>query len=171
MGFPIKPKSGQETPSTAQDTTFAEEVNTESLSTKVTSKNLSSTQQEESFCNKVANESDTGEGTNQNVSAKTLDASGSAEKDGSRIGGRLHSETLDDITKQEQRERKAVKSDDAAVPESLWEEQLLKGLNTQQWDHKQLAKVCKVSTWLQSTMLRWWKRHVITSYFAWANTA
>jgi hypothetical protein len=74
---------------------------------------------------------------------------------------------LDDIARKNQN-RKAVKSDDAAVPEYLWEDNLLEGIKDQAWDDTKLVKVRRVATWLRSKMLRWWKRQVTTSYIAWA---
>ncbi len=64
---------------------------------------------------------------------------------------------LADIAR-ENRDRKAVKSDDAAVPEYLWEDHLLEGLKEREWDDIKLAKVRRVATWLRSKMLQWWKR-------------
>jgi hypothetical protein len=60
-----------------------------------------------------------------------------------------------------------VKSDDAAVPEYLWEEHLLEGLKEREWDEIKLVKVRRVATWLRSKMLRWWKRKATTSYIHW----
>jgi hypothetical protein len=98
-------------------------------------------------------------GTNEKL--KTVQKESVAECDVS-----FQSETLKDITR-EQRERKAVKSDDAAVPEYLWEDQLLDGMEAREWNSTQLKKVRRVSTWLRSKMLRWWKRHVTTLYMSW----
>jgi hypothetical protein len=80
----------------------------------------------------------------------------SAKPEAGRVGGTFHSETLTGITR-EQQEWKAVKLDDAKVPKYLWEEQLLKGLQAQEWNQEKPTKVRRVSTWLQSKMLRWWK--------------
>jgi hypothetical protein len=86
---------------------------------------------------------------------------------GSRIDELNHDEALQGISR-EQRDRKAVKSDDAGVPEYLWEDELLDGLESVDWDAAKLKKVRRVSTWLRTMMLRWWKRSVTTSYIQWA---
>jgi hypothetical protein len=47
----------------------------------------------------------------------------------------------DDLLKdmaQQQREQKAVKSDDAAVPEYLWEEHLMTGSEVNDWNSKSI---------------------------------
>jgi hypothetical protein len=77
-----------------------------------------------------------------------------------------HETVLEDVAR-ENRDRKAVKSDDAAVPEYLWEEHLLEGLKEREWDEIKLVKVRRVATWLRSKMLRWWKRKATTSYIHW----
>jgi hypothetical protein len=79
----------------------------------------------------------------------------------------LRDDVLQDIT-QEQRNRKAVKSGNAEIPEYLWEDQLLADLEGQEWDEAKLKKVRRVSGWLCTMMLRWWKKKVTTSYIAWA---
>jgi hypothetical protein len=78
-----------------------------------------------------------------------------------------YEEVLSDISR-EHRDRKAVKSDDAAVPEYLWEEHLLEGLEDQEWDDTKLVKIRRVSEWLRSKMFRWWTRNVTRSYVYWA---
>jgi hypothetical protein len=63
---------------------------------------------------------------------------------------------LDKIT-QEHREQKAVKSDDADVPEYLWETHLLEDVQGVDWNEDSLRRVRKVTEWLREHMLRWWK--------------
>jgi hypothetical protein len=79
----------------------------------------------------------------------------------------LRDAVLEDIT-QEQRDRKAVKSDDAGIPKHLWEDQLLGDVEGQEWDDAKLKKVRRFSGWLCTMMLRWWKKKVTTLYIAWA---
>jgi hypothetical protein len=68
-------------------------------------------------------------------------------------------------------ERKAVKLDDAAIPEYLWEEHLLEGIPHQPWsDEEDMKKVRLLTGWLRRKMLAWWKRNVTISYVAWAKT-
>jgi hypothetical protein len=67
------------------------------------------------------------------------------------------------------RERKAVKVDDAEVPKYLWEDQLLEGLPGRIWEDEGVIKRVRLVTgWLRRKMLSWWKRKVTTSYVAWA---
>jgi hypothetical protein len=73
---------------------------------------------------------------------------------------------LDNIARQQQ-ERKAVKLDDAAVPECLWEEHLTAGSSVTKWDAKAMDDLRRVSSWLRERMLCWWKRKVVSSYIAW----
>jgi hypothetical protein len=73
---------------------------------------------------------------------------------------------LEDVARQ-QRERKAVKSDDAEVPEYLWEEHLIAGSEKLKWDAKDMDSLRRVSTWLRGKMLCWWKRQVLRSYVKW----
>jgi hypothetical protein len=79
----------------------------------------------------------------------------------------IYNDALEDIARDKQ-EQKACKADDAAVPEYLWEEHLLNGLKEQQWDNTKLQKVRRLSKWLRSKMLCWWKRNVTFSYIKWA---
>mgnify|MGYP000400063954 CR=1 FL=1 len=81
------------------------------------------------------------------------------------VGGSYET-VLKDVAR-ENRDRKAVKSDDATVPEYLWEEHLLEDLKEREWDDIKLVKVRRVATWLRSKMLRWWKRKATTSYIHW----
>jgi hypothetical protein len=74
---------------------------------------------------------------------------------------------LTDITR-DKRERKAVKADDADIPEYLWEEHMVEGRDEQTWDATKLVKMRRVATWLRSKMLSRWKRNVTTSYTDWA---
>ena len=65
------------------------------------------------------------------------------------------------------REQKAVKSDDAEVPEYLWEEHLFEGTGwAKVWfdDQEKFGRACKL---LKSRMLRWWKRTVTRSLNVW----
>jgi hypothetical protein len=73
---------------------------------------------------------------------------------------------LDDIARQ-QRERKAVKSDDAAVPEYLWTDHLAAGSSVTEWDAKAMDDLRRVSSWLRERMLCWWKRKVVSLYVTW----
>jgi hypothetical protein len=63
---------------------------------------------------------------------------------------------LEDVSRQ-QRERKAVTSDDAEVPERLWEEHLTAGSEACEWDAEAMDDLRRVSSWLRDRMLRWWK--------------
>jgi hypothetical protein len=65
------------------------------------------------------------------------------------------------------REQKAVKSDDAEVPEHLWEEHLFGSSGwADAWleDRDRFTRACKL---LKSGMLRWWKRTVCRSLNTW----
>jgi hypothetical protein len=73
---------------------------------------------------------------------------------------------LEEIS-QESRERKAVKPDDADVPEYLWESHLLEEVEGEDWDEETLKKVRRLTEWLRSKMLRWWKRKGTSSYVSW----
>jgi hypothetical protein len=73
---------------------------------------------------------------------------------------------LKDVSRQQQ-ERKAVKADDAAVPEYLWEEHLMTGSEVNDWNSKSIDNLRRVSSWLREHMLRWWKRRVVSSYVSW----
>jgi hypothetical protein len=64
----------------------------------------------------------------------------------------------------EQRERKATKADDVAVPEYLWGEHLTAGSKTTEWDAKALDDLRRVSSLRRDRMLCWWKRKVFCSY-------
>jgi hypothetical protein len=79
-----------------------------------------------------------------------------------------HQEKVLKAISREQRDRKAVKADDADVPEYLWEDQLLEALDMGTADELARKKVRRVSTWLRSVMLCWWQRKVTTSYIEWA---
>jgi hypothetical protein len=68
---------------------------------------------------------------------------------------------LDEIS-HEDRQQKAVKSDNAQVPEYLWELHLIEGCEGINWDDNVISMVCTVIDWL-----RWWKRRVTSSYSAW----
>jgi hypothetical protein len=78
-----------------------------------------------------------------------------------------YDEVLEDIA-WDKSKRKACKADDAAVPEYLWEEHLLNGLEKRDWDDANLQKLRRLSQWLRSKMLQWWKRNVTISYIKWA---
>jgi hypothetical protein len=73
---------------------------------------------------------------------------------------------LDEIL-HEHRQRKAVKSDNAKVPEYLWEAHLIEGCEGINWDDDVISKVGTVIDWLHEQMLRWWKRRVTSAYGAW----
>jgi hypothetical protein len=77
-----------------------------------------------------------------------------------------YDEVLANIAREHQ-ERNAVKAD---IPEYLWEEHLLEGIETRKWDAAELTKVRRVSRWLRTKMLSWWKRNVTLSYIQWAET-
>jgi hypothetical protein len=79
----------------------------------------------------------------------------------------FHLDTRKGVSR-EQRDQKVVKSDDAAIPKYLWEEQLLEGLTRVEWNESKLLKIRRLSTWLRKKMLHWWKRHVTTAYITWA---
>jgi hypothetical protein len=103
---------------------------------------------------------------------EALEDKGTKYNDGARAELRLglentYNEALEDIAR-DKREQKVCKADDAAVPEYLWEEHLLNGLEEQQWDESRLKKIRVLSNWLRSKMLRWWKRNVTVSYVKWA---
>jgi hypothetical protein len=87
-------------------------------------------------------------------------------KEADRVKGH-QDKALEDISR-EQRQRKAVKSDDAEVPEYLWEDQLLEVMKMETADDDTLNKIRRISMWLRTKMLRWWKRKVTTSYINWA---
>ena len=63
---------------------------------------------------------------------------------------------------EEDRMAKATKSDDAAVPEYLWDDRLLAGLGMEKTE-----VVLQALTALRTLFVRWWKRKVTTSLFRW----
>jgi hypothetical protein len=65
------------------------------------------------------------------------------------------------------REKKTVKSDDAAVSEYLWEDHLIAGSSVGEWNAKAIDNLCMISNWLRERMLCWWKRKVVSSYVSW----
>jgi hypothetical protein len=70
----------------------------------------------------------------------------------------------------EHRQGKAVKSDNAQVPEYLWEAHLLEGCEGINLDDDVILKVPTVINWLRKQMLNWWKRKVTSSYVAWVKS-
>jgi hypothetical protein len=76
---------------------------------------------------------------------------------------------LDKISR-EHRQHKAVKSDNAQVPEYLWDSHLLEGCEGTNWNADVIGKVRTVTEWLRARMLGWWKRKVTSSYSAWVKT-
>ena len=67
------------------------------------------------------------------------------------------------------REQKAVKSDDAEVPEKLWEDHLFDNSSwADVWleNKEKFKKACKL---LKQSMLRWWKRTVTASLNVWVD--
>jgi hypothetical protein len=73
---------------------------------------------------------------------------------------------LEEVSR-ENRERKAVKSDDVAVPEYLWEEHLTSGSEVKEYNDQAMHDLGIVSRWLRKRMLAWWKRKVVSSYVTW----
>jgi hypothetical protein len=65
----------------------------------------------------------------------------------------LTSEPLLEEIARVNRERKAVKSDDAEVPEYLWEEHLFEGLKCKVWEEEEIVRVRKFTGWLRGRML------------------
>jgi hypothetical protein len=99
--------------------------------------------------------------------SETGDVATLVEKEGSERSHPVASdELLEDVSRQT-RERKAVKSDDAAVPEYLWEDHLKTGSKVDVWDEKAMHDLRIVSSWLRDRMLCWWKRKVTSSYVTW----
>jgi hypothetical protein len=74
---------------------------------------------------------------------------------------------LADISR-EHCKQKAVKADNADVPKYLWKEHLLDGLIKKEWAAAQLIKVRRISNWLRSQMLHWWKQNVTVLYIQWS---
>jgi hypothetical protein len=74
-------------------------------------------------------------------------------------------EILDQIAR-DLRERKAVKSDDAAIPEYLWEEHLTAD-DVRVWTPSDRVGLPRAMDLLRARMLRWWKKRVTTSYLVW----
>jgi hypothetical protein len=65
---------------------------------------------------------------------------------------------LEEVSR-ENRERKAMKSDDAAVPKKyLWEEHLTSGSKVKERNDQAMHDLRIVSSWLRERMLAWWKR-------------
>jgi hypothetical protein len=73
---------------------------------------------------------------------------------------------LEEVSR-ENRERKAVKSDDAAVPKYLWEEHLTSGSRVKEWNDQVMHDLINVLRWLRKRMLAWWKQKVESSYVTW----
>jgi hypothetical protein len=74
---------------------------------------------------------------------------------------------LEDGVSRQHRERKAVKSNAAAVPEYLWEEHLTSGSKVQDWNDQAIHNLRVVSSWLRERMMGWWKWKVVMPYVAW----
>jgi hypothetical protein len=102
------------------------------------------------------------------LAVKTVAEEDSAKKEALEVGTEeeMVDKLLEDVSRQ-QRERKAVKADDAAVPEYLWEEHLREGSGMSEWDKKAVHDLRTVSSWLRERMLCWWKRKVVSSYVKW----
>jgi hypothetical protein len=83
--------------------------------------------------------------------------------------GEVSETCLDEISR-EHRQRKAVKSDNAKVPEYLWEAHLLEGCEGINQNGDVISQVRTVIDWLREQMLRWWKRKVTSSYVAWVKS-
>jgi hypothetical protein len=83
--------------------------------------------------------------------------------------GKVSETCLDEISRKH-RQRKAVKSDKAQVPEYLWKAHLLEGCEGINQDGDIILKVCTVINWLRKQMLNWWKRKVTSSYVAWVKS-
>jgi hypothetical protein len=73
---------------------------------------------------------------------------------------------LEDVSGQN-RERKVVKCDDAAVPEYLLEEHLKTGSKIGNWNDKARQGLQVVSSCFWDQMLCWWKRKMTMSYITW----
>jgi hypothetical protein len=89
---------------------------------------------------------------------------GAGAEDADRVG-RGTRDILAEIDR-EKRERKATKSDNAEVPEYLWEEHLLADSPTP-WVVAERTKLRKAIRMLRTCMLRWWKNKVITAFISW----
>jgi hypothetical protein len=79
-------------------------------------------------------------------------------------------EEWDRLARCELWERKATKSDDAAVPEYLWEEHLLRDGPTP-WTISEAdrPKLRSAMNLLRGRMLRWWKKGITTSFLVWTH--
>jgi hypothetical protein len=69
---------------------------------------------------------------------------------------------LEGITK-DMRERKATKSDDAAVPMSLWEEHLVED-GTREWTAEEKKGLPRACDFFRKRMLYWWKGRVLSTF-------
>jgi hypothetical protein len=70
----------------------------------------------------------------------------------------------------ELRERKATKSDDAVVPEYLWEEHLLSdGPTSWEVSEEDRPRLRRAMDLLRQWMLKWWKKRVTTSFLEWTH--
>jgi hypothetical protein len=74
-------------------------------------------------------------------------------------------EVLNEIARKK-RKRKAIKADDAVVPEFLWEEHLLQDCPTP-WVVVERTRLQQGIVLLRTRMLKWWKRRVARSFLAW----
>jgi hypothetical protein len=68
------------------------------------------------------------------------------------------------------RERKATKSDDAEVPEDLWEDHLLSDGPTP-WIVSDRTKLREGMWLLRRRMLRWWKQNVTITFLRWVHSS
>ena len=67
-------------------------------------------------------------------------------------------------TAKEEREKKATKADDAAVPVEIWNERYLQGTK---WKEEDLEKVEKALDVMRGFLLRVWRRRVLRSFSCW----
>jgi hypothetical protein len=85
------------------------------------------------------------------------------------LGEVLTSQNRDDFAlgiARTEREKKAVKADDAEVPRYLWEEHYYE-TSTRQWADKDRPRVERAFDGFRLFALRWWKRKVTSSFGSW----
>jgi hypothetical protein len=101
------------------------------------------------------------------VLVKTVDEKDESEELLPKANGRPTG-TQDILNKvaREKRERKATKSDNAEIPEYLWEEHLLQDGVTP-WVVTNRGKLRRAISLMRSRMLCWWKERVLASFLGW----
>jgi hypothetical protein len=93
------------------------------------------------------------------------------EPDNDGCGGKARDDATRSLVgevSRQHRERKATKSDDAEVPEYLWEDHFLSDGPTP-WVVTDRTKLREAMWLLRRRMLLWWQRNVTITFFRWAH--